>query len=108
MGFPSTFHTPLSGQVSPVLARVPIGFFVMEISCIDKLRLAGSNEPLIKTGESATILFHLRMSRGFLILHKPALLLVAAWRVYLFARYVAVVYSPFLPVGVIRCFVRIR
>jgi len=26
-GIPSTFQTPLSGQISPVLARVPIGFF---------------------------------------------------------------------------------
>lgn len=26
VGFPSTFHTPLSGHVSPVCARVPIGF----------------------------------------------------------------------------------
>lgn len=25
VGVPSTFHTPLSGQVSPVLARVPMG-----------------------------------------------------------------------------------
>ncbi|HJS13418.1 MAG TPA: hypothetical protein VJ811_19330 [Sphingopyxis sp.] len=29
-GVPSTFQTPLSGQVSPVLARVPIGRFAKE------------------------------------------------------------------------------
>jgi hypothetical protein len=28
-GIPTTFHTPLSGQVSPVRARVPIGFLVI-------------------------------------------------------------------------------
>lgn len=27
-GVPITFHTPLSGHFSPVLAVVPIGFFV--------------------------------------------------------------------------------
>jgi hypothetical protein len=28
-GVEVTFHTPLSGQVCPVLAVVPIGFFMM-------------------------------------------------------------------------------
>ena len=28
-GEPNTFHTPLSGHFSPVLAVVPIGFFIL-------------------------------------------------------------------------------
>jgi hypothetical protein len=31
-GVPTTVHTPLSGQISPVLAVVPIGFFAMSFS----------------------------------------------------------------------------
>jgi hypothetical protein len=38
-GVLTTSHTPLSGHFSPVLAKVPIGFFLVNVSIAKKLTI---------------------------------------------------------------------
>ena len=44
-GFPTTFHTPLSGQISPVLAVVPMGARAAVLSIPTSLSLSKGRPP---------------------------------------------------------------